>query len=232
MEKSKTSKVLMIVMLLVILGLSFYIVYDKGFFVSNNSNTVKQKSLNKENENVLSNTDTTKDNDCKVERGIDSNKCINNNNKYTLAVYNNGGRGIDLTLDDSRKKLTISFNCSTINRVYSLGWVTALESYDMEKQDIAFDQEIADMFIGGFGQDSSNDTLLLLMKDGSIQYIPIRKAFQNDRMSLKSYGKLSDVSDVIKFYSANVTDGVTTIAQKADGTFYDLSVVLKNTGNY
>ena len=234
--KSKGLIITIVVLILVILGLMFYIVYDKGIISFNNTdnkvelagNKTKPKSIDKDK-----NDDKDSAQSYKIEPGFDSSKCINNKNvNYTLAVYANGVHGINLILDRSRKNLTFSYNNYAINKVYSLGWVTSSEEITMENQTITFDQEIADMFIGGFGQDASKDTVLLLMKDGSIEYIPIRKAFINDRMNIKSYGKLAGVSDIIKFYSVNVNGGVSTIAQKADGSFYDLDSILTATGNY
>ena len=48
-----------------------------------------------------------------------------------------------------------------------------------------------------------------------------------------SYGKINEVNNVIKFSLADTSsDGVTTLAIREDGTFYDMWYELKKTGNY
>lgn len=75
-------------------------------------------------------------------------------------------------------------------------------------------------------------TLVIL---GLMFYITYDKgiiSFNNNRMNINAYGKIAGVSDIVKFYSVNVNGGVSTIAQKADVSFYDLDSILTATGNY
>ena len=65
--------------------------------------------------------------------------------------------------------------------------------------------------------------MFILLEDGSVEYIPIVQMFNNVQGEVVSYGKINGVSDVIKFALASTSDGgVTTLAIKKDGTFYDL----------
>ena len=102
----------------------------------------------------------------------------------------------------------------------------------MSSSTINFEKKIVDVFFGGMGQDSSGDTLFILLEDGTVEYIPIVHMFNHAQDGPISYGKIAGVSDVAKFTLSNTSGGVTTLAIKNDGTFYDLWYSLKDTGNY
>ena len=74
------------------------------------------------------------------------------------------------------------------------------------------------------------------MEDGTIAYIPVYQTLStNGAEGLATYQTISNVKDVVKFYTANVTSGtssgVTVLAQTKDGTLYDLAPMINNTSN-
>lgn len=240
-KKENTNKKfvwLLVVLILIILGLVVYIMYDKDILhFKESSDVVEKNEKNKKEEETNEQEDASDDSDLPLNQNVslsfDASKCINNpGGNYTLAVYKNNAGTINISLDQSKKNISFAFNAHQISQNYSLGWVTSTEDIELQKQDIAFAQEIDDIFIGGFGQSVVGDTALFLMHDGSVEYIPLKKALATDPYNLKSYGKVPEVSSIVKFYTANTTGGVTTLAQKADGTFYDLGIILQKTGNY
>ena len=118
------------------------------------------------------------------------------------------------------------------NFTYGIGWVTMNEetcAAEGEKQyekrgEISFSQEVSDFRIGGFGQEQSHDTMLFLMKDGTIEYIPIKKGYTGiSPDKVKSFGKIPGVEGIIKLYQVSAGSYATVLAQKADGSFYDLN---------
>ena len=159
--------------------------------------------------------------------GFDNSKSLNTTDKtYTLMA---GNRVINLALDVNRKKATVSLSPCGVNFTYSLGWVTANEEscdYGIQERrgEMTFDQEVSEVMIGGFGQEASHDTMLFLMKDGTIEYLPIAKAYKTTGPdnTKTTYGTIPEVKDVIKLYQVSAGSYVTVLAQKADGSFYDL----------
>lgn len=103
-------------------------------------------------------------------------------------------------------------------------------------RDINFTKKVVDIFFGGIDQDASGDTILFLMEDGTVGYLPLKKAYATNNESLNSYGSLSGISNIVKFYSANANSqmgsGITILAQDNEGNLYDLSTTLRETGNY
>ena len=63
-----------------------------------------------------------------------------------------------------------------------------------------------------------------------------KKVYATNNESLNSYGSLSGISNIVKFYSANANSqmgcGITILAQDNEGNLYDLSTTLRETGNY
>lgn len=107
------------------------------------------------------------------------------------------------------------------------------DEYFNTTKEIQFSKQLKDIYIGGFGTDFSNDTILFLMEDGTVEYLPVRNNLQTDPNNLKSYGSLQELTDTVLFYdSAKEVIGSTILAQKSDGTIYDLQPIVSATGNY
>lgn len=94
---------------------------------------------------------------------------------------------------------------------------------------------IVDVFVGGFGNGMGNETMLFLMEDGTVEYMPIMKAYKEK--NYRSHGKIPGVENVIKFmngdyYHIPYGPYSNVFAQRADGKFYSLAEILYETGNY
>lgn len=93
-----------------------------------------------------------------------------------------------------------------------------------------FSGEIVNVICTGWGQTVDHSTILFLMKDGTVEYIPVYKAYKTG--IFKSYGKLEGISDIVYIGNASGYGPCTPIAMKSDGTFYQLPTILEKTGNY
>ena len=229
MENKKEGKglvpviVILTILLVCALGSTAY------FYLKSNENTGKETVVtDKADKN--DNTEKTV-----VENGFYSSKSLNTTNQtYTLLGSSSNG-GINLAFDADKKKATVTLSACTINLTYNLGWVTANENAcDVREKehrgDITFDQEVSEFMFGGFGQEASNETMLFLMKDGTVEYIPIAKAYKaKSPEEIKStYGTIPEVKNIIKLYQVSAGSYVTVLAQKADGSFYDLNESLSS----
>ena len=155
-------------------------------------------------------------------------------NSYTLADYSGT---IDITIDETGKNATLSYNRANLSNTYTLNWdLTGVEEGVLEKQTITFNNKVNDVLVGSIGQDSTGDVILFLMEDGTIAYIPVYQTLSTNGVEgLTTYQTISNIKDVVKFYSANATSGasssVTILAQTKDGTLYDLGPIINNTSN-
>jgi len=99
-----------------------------------------------------------------------------------------------------------------------------------------FGKEIKDTCFGLIGQDKV-DYILLLMNNGTIEYIPVYQALSTNGIDdLVSYGILQGIEDVVKFYTTCVRIGMTgkystIIAQTKGVTPYDLVPIINNASN-
>ena len=74
-------------------------------------------------------------------------------NAYSLADYN---ENINITIDETGKVATLSYNRSTLSNAYQLNWdLTGVEAGTLESQTITFDKKINDVLFGGIGQDAT-----------------------------------------------------------------------------
>ena len=143
---------------------------------------------------------------------------------YEISCQGNGSFWV--TTDSTQKAITFSYIPSMLSKYYDLGWEDAVD--DVQADSVRFDKKVVDLYLGGMGQTSRGDTLFILLEDGTVEYIPIVKMFSNFDMKVSSYGQISNVANVVKFVTASASSGVTTLAIKNDGTYYDLQQVLAN----
>ncbi|MBR5408784.1 hypothetical protein IK112_02435 [Candidatus Saccharibacteria bacterium] len=150
---------------------------------------------------------------------------------YRLSVHRatndgNGVFGAYINADNTAVDLYIYW--SYISNFYNI----STDLTERELKTISFNQPVIDLTIGETGQDVNGDVLLFLLADGSVEYMPIVDALE--KHSLKSYGQLAGVADVIKFYRVDAVGDtgdwrgyISTLAQRKDGSIIDLQNFMK-----
>ena len=228
--KKKSFVVIVIFLILIILGLCAFIVYDKGLFGNKEKVTNNTVEKSKKEENVTSEKNA---NDKNVINNIsdlvlDSNKCINNKNMIYNLTTNFDINGVNITYNGDYVYIGIDSN--VVRSSYN-GIELNNSSYSIKS-----DKKIVDIYVDGFGQSIGYETILFLMEDGTVEYIPFYYACKND--NFQSF-KLDGVDNIIRFLSVNVHpntegggSGHSILAQKQDGSFYDISSMLKDTQYY
>ncbi len=221
-RKKVILSVIVAALVLIVVSMAYYISNDNVLF-SGNIKT-NQKGNNKEY-NLVNNGNNQNEYSSNFDLTVDSKKCINSKGEtYTLAFYDNAD-GLSIKLSEDRRSVKLNINWSLFGPLSgSSAWSSNIESFTINN----FSTEIKDIYIGGYGQDISGTTILYLMSDGTVEYTPLLEAITSNRNAIKSYGKIPNVSGVVKFYTADAMQlgGVTILAQKADGTFYDLGLIL------
>lgn len=229
-KKGKGSVVVIVILVLIILGLVGYIACDKGWvFSTKTDKETTEKGTEK------------KDNSTENEKNISTSKCSEISYDLKTSEYGLGatGAGISVSVDKTRKSVRISYNGATVSNTFGLGWTTAADTYSYELIDTkTFDKKISQVLIDGSGQSAKNSTILYLMEDGTVEYVPILKELntnwsqQDNTKKFNSYGKLNGISDVISLVPAEAQGYHTVLAKKADGTVTNLVDIFKATGNF
>lgn len=229
-DKSKKNKiyvVIIIFLLLIIFSMGMYIFVDKsGFFEKvESSEDVKDSEL----------IDGETDEDVIVKE-LDLNKPLNT----TGITYFNprddvNDFGISMSINADKKSVTLSIDWNVFSG--AVGNLDETPSYQI----IGFNKEVKDVFVGTFGQEVGGLTLLFLMSDGTVEYVPM---FGRDNLNcvedysadgsiigkhFVSKGALTGVINVVKFYNVNAatqTGWFTSIGATADGSFYDLGNII------
>lgn len=214
-----------LLMALIICIIAFIGVYSAYYKVrSEEANKTEEVENNTENENTTN-----------YSLDFDTNN-ITNGTADSYAIANYSGT-INITLNESGTVATLSYNRATLSNTYALNWdLTGVEDGVYENQTINFTKRVKDVFFGGIGQDSTGDIILFLMEDGTVSYIPVYQTLSTSGVDgLTTYETFNDLTDVVKFYTANATSNasssVTVLAQTEDGTLYDLRELLNSTNN-
>lgn len=205
---------LIILLVIIILGMAGYLFYDKVLYKEEDKKEIsdtKEQNIKEE----ITNDDTYK-------MDYDASKALNTTNDiYYPMVY---GNNLTVSYVSDQKELSISYRKNMHSDNYDPN------SYDTTNITLETDKKVIDICIATFGVMSEN-AILLLMEDGTVEYIPIIKAIHNN--DIRVYGSLEGIENIVKFVSVysgktgNTPGGdLTVLAQKADGTFYDLGVVV------
>lgn len=100
---------------------------------------------------------------------------------------------------------------------------------DRQLARISFDRPVVDITIGEHGQYVGGDVLLFLLQDGTVEYMPIVRALENQ--TFNSFGRLGGLTDIVKFYHTDAIGDasgyITTLTQKTDGQIIDLQEFLR-----
>ncbi len=115
---------------------------------------------------------------------------------------------------------------------FEVNWEFANSYYDVNSSRV--DQEVfkitmgeesvADLMVGRASDDPRDDVLLILLANGTVQYMPIRQSLE--KYSFKVAGEIAGAANVAKFYRVyeTVNDELvgTIMAQQIDGKIIDL----------
>lgn len=220
-ERRKNQNVVVIILFIVILGLVGYICYDKGLFLKSN-NKISSKTVENKNNEVKKEESSTQSFHNYV---IDSKNCLNCTNSNSGIYYSiNDGRHIEEVTakfySNSSKKAEIYIDIDSYNK-------KAGTSYKLNSNqfDYGFNKSISDIMIYNIGQEELYPVVVFLKEDGTIEYVDVYE--QLGEGSLGSSKILDNVKDINKLYSVSVCNNdmcnsSTILAQKSDGTFYDL----------
>lgn len=142
---------------------------------------------------------------------------------YRLALSardNSGNNVVNIRVGSDSQNLTMEVNWEFVSQYYGI----SVARNDNETFTIDFGRNIADVTFGYATNLSSDAVLLVLLDDGSVAYMPMAKALQG--RNIKNYGKLEDLSEIVKFYQADLTESyetsATTLAQDVNGGIVDL----------
>lgn len=209
-------------LLIVVFGLVAYFFYSSEYKVINKQTTnqeeLEEKKGKDDDKEEKSNQITT--------RGFDSTKCVDDNSNNFSLVTSDDATYFSLNKENNIVELTVY-------------WDNIKEGWGIEPQQQSnyiinnFNGQVVDVYSGLIGQDATGEVAVFLLEDGSVEYIPLYNALKTQ--NIKSYGKINGVEDVVKFYSAvaspkdsPVGSYTTILAQKKDGTFYNLGEKLRN----
>lgn len=209
--------VFIVILIIIILGMGGYLVYDKVLSKEEKKETTNEKVV-KEEKKEETKTDDTK----KTSGGFDSSKALNARDGVVYSLINSES-GLDVRYkadENGNMKLYLSYAKDYVSG-YGID-TTGVKDYN--EVEIISDKKILDVHIGIFGLDVAGTTVLLLMEDGTVEYIPVICSLKNNEF--KIYGTFENVEGIVRLLDASSSFSRTVLAQKADGTFYDLNEVL------
>lgn len=235
--------VFIVFLLLIIIGLSCYICYDKGIIFSKKTTNEQTNNTNNQEENTNNQQTTTED-----VLELDLTKSLNTTGKtYHNASDKTSDYGLSMKINND-KTVTLTIDWKVFGKYSTTSSSGEVKDYIIN----GFTKNIKSTFIGELGQDYHNMTFFYLMEDGTVEYTRLFKKAENNNTDgsiyyvlnntiinegkyageFKTSGALNDVSNVIKLYNSTVSGGPntsgysTTIGATKDGSFYDLGSII------
>ncbi|MBQ3435767.1 MAG: hypothetical protein IJH13_01960 [Bacilli bacterium] len=221
-EEKKKNKLVgpFIIVLLLLLGSIGFILYDKGIILKQKEEPkTEKKEVKKEEKKEEKET---------LDFVTDLSKVSNKRGENTYVLDGSDGFDNFYQLDKDQKTVKCQISWDRMNEAIN-GQKSNTVGYKVEDIEITFEQKVNEMYFGGTGQSISGDLVLFLMEDGTVEYIPTYYAAK--AKEIKSYGKIPELENIIKFYSAGVRAGQfgyhTVLAQDNTGKLYDLEPLIK-----
>ena len=245
-KKNNCLAVVIVLLVLVILGLVFYILYDKGIIFSNGDsgkdvNTTETTNTSSNNTYNTNEKSTTSD----EVKELDLTKSLNTSGiTYKNATDTEGNYGLSMKINSDKRSATLTIDWAIFGKYSTTGSSGEVKNYSVK----GFSKNIKSTFVGDLGQDSRGITLFFIMEDGTVEYVKLFKQAENSDGSIyyvltanvsadgstgdfTSNGLVSGVKDVIKLYnvdtySQNASGYRTVIGSTKDGSFYDLGSII------
>lgn len=239
-KKSKGPVIIIIILVLVVVGLSAYILSDKGIiFTNKEEKTESNKKDTTKTDKKDNNDSTTKEED--TIKPLNLSKCLNNStNTYSdKSEAPTSKYGLSMSVNQDKMSVTLTIDWATFGPISG---ASAYASTEETYQVTGFTSKVKAAYIGDVGQDATGITLFFLMEDSTVSYMPMfiwKKDTQGNGYSQMNYTNdnfvikdvLPTAKDVINLYTVNASNGsgwITTIAATKDGSFYDLGELFTN----
>ncbi len=156
---------------------------------------------------------------------FDETKSLNTNNMdYKMQAWEMAGISAEIVND---KNAEIHINKSIVENNFGISTNNIQDNYN-----IVLEKEVADIHIGGIGQDALGTYIIFLLEDGTVNYIEAYKALQSNNFTPQVANGITEVIN-FKDVNANIKGNGTgwyasILAMKKDGTFYDLSNIIQS----
>ena len=237
------TKIVAIILLIISIALIAY-----GFIIGNNKEVKNTSSANETvekeettEEGTTEEETTTKEaanmtfermSDSFDDSTFDEKKVIDSEAKgYTYELIDTKtskitGVGVDTSKNIGIIKINWGKNGYDIGNEYN-----RLQTVEID----GFKGKVNSGYLGGFGQSIGGEVAFFIMKDKTLEYARYSKmllAVKAEDGTVASDGVVDGITDVVAIRQANYhapqsTGAVTTLAIKADGTFYDLLFHIK-----
>ena len=133
--------------------------------------------------------------------------------------------GLDVKIDSGKVYVTIDGDNETLQSISENSNLKSVEDEEIT----GLSSEPSEIYYGLFGQDITDEVVLFLMEDGTVEYIKVADMLKTQ--TYRSEGQIEELSDVKKFDYLAVSDVEgggyeTTIAIDKNGYYYDLNELL------
>ena len=238
-NKGKATTVIIILILVIIIGLLGGFIFMKKDVLFD-----KKEKVNEHSEKATKEVKETKD-DTEEIKDIDLTKSLNTTGyNYSNLTDKDQDLGITININDDKRSVKVSYDTKALSSISSVTQSTFAKDQGYSNEIKGFNNNIKSTFISGMGQDITGTVLFFITEDKSLQFVKLFNqetdskgntyhttywAYGDDKVKIQN---VDDVDGIVKLYGANAsapqsTGYYTTLAAKADGSFYDLSQIIK-----
>ena len=212
---------------------SFYDLVDLSVVEENEPVNNTEPTENNNDNNNTNNSNVSVNNDSKITNvNIDSN-ISTNSIVFSGMRANDPSYCIDVSVGRNRNAWNLTYDYMTCNETFG-SYLNEQLSKQTKIINGTFNRKVEQVYIGNEGQGSpKNETILFLMEDGTVEYIPVLEGVLNNNGEVKSYGKIKNVENIqrimeIDVFPAGAQMGgyITTALIRTDGSYYTLGNVL------
>ena len=221
-NSSKKYITIITILSILLVSLCGYIVYDK-FIKEDEKETKNVEEKKEEQQEKDQNEEPIQD-----KTNVDLGKCLNcqNNNKIKIMEKENSSVNglVNVSIKDDKQTVEINILSNGINN-----YGGNINDKTITKK---LNNNIKEVLIGAFGNDTGLATILYLMEDGTVEYTKIfdevmKKDFNNlTDNQLFNTKKIENLNEIVRVEPVLIGEDLSIIAVKNNGDYYDLSVFI------
>lgn len=194
----------------------------------------KDDTTNSTNTEDTINSNTKVEEDVAIRTEIDISKCLNAQENMVYNAYRSASSTYCSCYLVSSDLVEVMFDkIDELKQNYGIDNIDVTAGTRLKISNFN-NKKVVDVYIYGMGQAIGQEIIYFLMEDGTVEYMPIRKALANN--DIRSYGKINVLSNIIEIVegSANSVNGpgyYTPFAITKDGSCYELSPLVSSLLN-
>ena len=233
----------LVTVIIILIGVIATLLIKPDIFKANTKSNDNSKSNQQETKKKDSKKETEETKESDTVKELDPTKSLNTSG-YTYSDISDKDEdlGITIKINDDKRSVTVTTDGKANKTISNVTQSTSTDQ-PIDRVINGFSKNIKSAYVNGLGQDVTGTVLFFITEDDTVQFVKLfnQETDANGNTYYVTYWAHGDnptilnvdnVNGIVKLYGANASAPMssgfhTTLAATKDGSFYDLSQIIK-----